>query len=94
MLTPAPCLRPRGKAQQGGGLVAVLVQTGAYFVTVLLLARDHERPPSAQAYAACGLSWFDYYGGDLQVVAGSERQTRRGSMPHGELDSDYSSFIV
>ena len=30
-------------------------------------------PPTAQAYAASDLPWFDYYGGDLQAVAGSEK---------------------
>ena len=30
-------------------------------------------PPTAQNYAACGLPWYDYYGGDLRAVAGSEK---------------------
>ena len=30
-------------------------------------------PPTAQAYSAHGLPWFDYYGGDLQAVSGSEK---------------------
>ena len=30
-------------------------------------------PPTAQAYAAWRLPWFDYYGGDLQAVAGSQK---------------------
>ena len=31
------------------------------------------KPPTAQDYAASGLPWFDYYGGDAQPVAGSDR---------------------
>ena len=30
-------------------------------------------PPTAQDYAAHGLPWFDYLGGDAQAVAGSDR---------------------
>ena len=37
-------------------------------------------PPSAQAYAEYGLPWFDYYGGDSQVVAGSETLRRLKSV--------------
>lgn len=32
----------------------------------------HE-PPTAQDYAAAGLPWFNYYGGDVDAVAGSKR---------------------
>ena len=35
--------------------------------------RPPTEPPTAQAYAASGLPWFDYYGGDSQAVAGSEK---------------------
>ena len=35
--------------------------------------RPPTEPPTAQAYASCGLPWFDYYGGDLEAVAGSEK---------------------
>ena len=34
--------------------------------------RPPTEPPTAQAYAEHGLPWFDYYGGDLQAVAGSK----------------------
>ena len=37
-------------------------------------------PPSAQAYAEYGLPWFDYYGGDSQVVSGSETLRRLKSI--------------
>ena len=30
-------------------------------------------PPTAQTYSAHGMPWFDYYGGDLQAIAGSEK---------------------
>ena len=30
-------------------------------------------PPTAQDYAARGLPWFDYYGGDARALAGSEK---------------------
>ena len=30
-------------------------------------------PPTARAYTAAGLPWFEYYGGDSQVVAGSDK---------------------
>ena len=30
-------------------------------------------PPTAQDYAARGLPWFDYYGGDARAVAGSDK---------------------
>ena len=33
--------------------------------------RPPTEPPTAQDYAAHGLPWFDYYGGDARVVAGS-----------------------
>ena len=35
--------------------------------------RPPTEPPTAQDYAARGLSWFDYYGGDARAVAGSEK---------------------
>ncbi len=35
--------------------------------------RPPTEPPTAQAYSASGLPWFDYYGGDSQAVAGSEK---------------------
>ncbi len=37
------------------------------------MAVTGEQPPTAQEYAARGLPWFDYYGGDAQAVAGSAR---------------------
>ena len=30
-------------------------------------------PPTAQEYAAAGLPWFDYYGGDLTALEGSKK---------------------
>lgn len=30
-------------------------------------------PPTAQQYTQAGLPWFDYYGGDAQAIAGSEK---------------------
>ena len=35
--------------------------------------RPPTEPPTAQSYAAGGLPWFEYYGGDLQAVDGSEK---------------------
>ena len=35
--------------------------------------RPPTEPPTAQDYAARGLPWFDYYGGDARVVAGSDK---------------------
>lgn len=35
--------------------------------------RPPTEPPTAQDYAAEGLPWFDYYGGDARAVAGSEK---------------------
>jgi len=35
--------------------------------------RPPTEPPTAQNYAALGLPWFDYYGGDARAVAGSEK---------------------
>ena len=35
--------------------------------------RPPTEPPTAQAYTASGLPWFDHYGGDSQAVAGSEK---------------------
>ena len=34
--------------------------------------RPPTEPPTAQDYAAAGLPWFDWYGGDARAVAGSE----------------------
>ena len=34
--------------------------------------RQPTEPPTAQDYAARGLPWFDYYGGDAHAVAGSD----------------------
>ena len=42
--------------------------------------RPPTEPPTAQAYAARGLPWFDYYGGDLQAVAGSEKLRKLASV--------------
>ena len=30
-------------------------------------------PPTAKDYTEAGLPWFDYYGGDAEVVAGAEK---------------------
>ena len=38
--------------------------------------RPPSEPPTAQDYAAFGLPWFDWYGGDARAVAGSD--TLRG----------------
>ena len=35
--------------------------------------RPPTEPPTAQDYTASGLPWFDYYGGDVRAVAGSEK---------------------
>ena len=35
--------------------------------------RPPTEPPTAQDYAARGLPWFDYYGGDVRAVAGAEK---------------------
>ena len=35
-------------------------------------ARPPQEPPSAREYAEAGLPWFDYYGGDLEALAGAE----------------------
>ncbi len=35
--------------------------------------RPPTEPPTAQSYAARGLPWFDYYGGDARAVAGSDK---------------------
>ena len=35
--------------------------------------RPPSEPPTARDYAASGLPWFDYYGGDTQAVAGSDK---------------------
>ena len=41
------------------------------------MAITHEppptEPPTAQQYTKAGLPWFDYYGGDAQAIAGSEK---------------------
>lgn len=34
--------------------------------------RPPTEPPTAAQYTKAGLSWFDYYGGDAEVVAGAE----------------------
>ena len=31
------------------------------------------RPPTARQYTAAGLPWFDYYGGDLEALAGAKK---------------------
>ena len=31
------------------------------------------RPPTATEYTNAGLPWFDYYGGDAEVVSGAEK---------------------
>ena len=41
--------------------------------TAQWMAITAERPPTARDYAARGLPWFDYYGGDARAVAGSEK---------------------
>ena len=35
--------------------------------------RPPTEPPTAQDYAACGLPWFEYYGGDARALAGSDK---------------------
>ena len=42
--------------------------------------RPPSEPPTAQDYAACGLPWFDYYGGDAQAVPGSDKLRRMKSV--------------
>ena len=32
-----------------------------------------QRPPTAREYTEAGLPWFDYYGGDLEALAGAKR---------------------
>ncbi len=34
-------------------------------------ARPPQEPPTAREYAEAGLPWFDYYGGDLEALAGA-----------------------
>ena len=31
------------------------------------------RPPTAKQYTEAGLPWFDYYGGDAEVISGAEK---------------------
>ena len=35
--------------------------------------RPPTEPPTARQYTEVGLPWFDYYGGDAEVVAGAEK---------------------
>ncbi len=35
--------------------------------------RPPTEPPTARQYTKAGLPWFDYYGGDAEVVAGAEK---------------------
>lgn len=35
--------------------------------------RPPNEPPTAREYTACGLPWFDTYGGDTRAVAGSDK---------------------
>ncbi|MCY4542306.1 MAG: hypothetical protein OXB95_07930 [Rhodobacteraceae bacterium] len=35
--------------------------------------RPPTEPPTARQYASHGLPWFDYYGGDAQAIAGSDK---------------------
>ena len=35
--------------------------------------RPPTEPPTAKQYTKAGLPWFDYYGGDAEVVAGAEK---------------------
>ena len=35
--------------------------------------RPPTKPPTARQYTKAGLPWFDYYGGDAEVVAGAEK---------------------
>ena len=58
------------------------------------------RPPTAQDYAAAGMPWFDYYGGDARAVAGSDTlgklksvvqksgETGKGPLPDNETIAD------
>ena len=36
-------------------------------------AEPPQEPPTAKEYAAAGLPWFDYYGGDLTALEGSKK---------------------
>ena len=44
--------------------------------------RPPNKPPTARDYAAHGLPWFDYYGGDRRAVAGSDRLRGLRSVVH------------
>lgn len=59
--------RPDAWDQRHGSRCLVSLLNTAQWMTI-----TGERPLTAQAYAVCGLPWFDYYGGDLQAVTGSE----------------------
>ena len=62
--------------------------------------RPPTRPPTAQDYAAAGMPWFDYYGGDARAVAGSDTlrklksvaqqsgETGNGPLPDNETIAD------
>ena len=41
--------------------------------TALTGERPPTEPPTASAYAAAGLPWFDYFGGDLTAIAETEK---------------------
>ncbi|MDE0239403.1 MAG: hypothetical protein OXQ84_04290 [bacterium] len=57
-------------------------------------------PPTAQDYAAAGMPWFEYYGGDARAVAGSDTlrklksivektaETGKGPLPDNETIAD------
>ena len=58
------------------------------------------RPPTAHDYAAAGMPWFEYYGGDARAVAGSDTlrklksvvqksaETGKGPLPDNETIAD------
>ena len=58
--------------------------------------RPPTEPPTARDYTACGLPWFEYYGGDLTSIPGSEKlkditgvaqraqETGKEPLPHNE----------
>ena len=60
--------------RHGSRCFVSLVNTGQWLAITGELPPTE--PPTAQAYTASGLPWFDYYGGDARAVAGSD--TLRG----------------
>ncbi len=41
--------------------------------TAITGQRPPTEPPAAKEYTDAGLPWFDYYGGDLEAIAGAEK---------------------